>query len=171
MNELAGQPPPGVHVRPGKPTDLGFLEEMLFEAFSWNTGAEPPTFAAFRDHPEFTKLLAGWGRFGDRAVIAEGEQQPVGAAWFRLWTPELHSYGFVDEETPELVIAVASAHRGKAIGRSLLEALISTARADGFPALSLSVSPPNTARQLYESMGFLKVGESGTSWTLRLMLG
>ena len=160
-----------MHLRPGKTTDLGFLEEMLFEAFSWNPGAERPSFAVFRDHPEFTKLLAGWGRLGDRAVIAENEKQPVGAAWFRLWTPQLHSYGFVDEKTPEIVIAVASAYRGRAIGRSLLEALIATARADGFPALSLSVSPLNTARQLYESLGFRKVGESGTSWTLRLLLG
>jgi len=50
----------------------------------------------------------------------------------------------------------------------LLDALVETARADGFPALSLSVSPLNFARQLYESVGFRKVGEYGTSWTLLL---
>jgi ribosomal protein S18 acetylase RimI-like enzyme len=158
-----------VYVRPGKATDLGFLEEMLFEAFFWNV-VERPSMAAFREDPEFMKLLAGWGRPGDRAVIAEEQEQPIGAAWFRLWTPELHSYGFVDAQTPELGIAVAPAYRGKAIGRALLEALITTARADGFPALSLSVSPFNPARHLYESLGFRKVGESGTSWTLRLWL-
>ena len=160
-----------MYVRQGRVTDLGFLEEMLFEAFFWDAAAERPSLAEFSHHPEFTKLLAGWGRLGDRAVIAEELELPIGAAWFRVWTSELHSYGFVDAETPELSIAAASAHRRKAIGRTLLEALIATARADGFPALSLSVSPLNPARQLYESMGFLKIGESGTSWTLRLSLG
>ena len=130
-----------------------------------------PTFSAFREHAEFTKLLADWGRAGDRAVIAEDHGEPVGAAWFRLWTPELHSYGFVDAKTPELVIAVARAHRGKKIGRVLLKELIATARADRFPALSLSVSPLNPSRRWYESSGFRKVGEAGTSWTLQLSLG
>jgi ribosomal protein S18 acetylase RimI-like enzyme len=51
-----------------------------------------------------------------------------------------------------------------------MRALIAAARHDGFAALSLSVSPQNPARTLYESLGFVKVGESGTSWTLRLSL-
>ena len=83
----------------------------------------------------------------------------------------MHSHGFVDAHTPELAIAVASAYRGRAIGRALLEALIATARGDGFPALSLRVSARNRARHLYESLGFRKVGESGTSWTFRLAPG
>ena len=40
----------------------------------------------------------------------------------------------------------------------------------GYPALSLSVAPANAARRLYESEGFRKVGEAGTSWTLLLEL-
>jgi hypothetical protein len=67
-------------------------------------------------------------------------------------------------------MAVRRDHRSKGFGRRLLDALIQTARADGFPALSLSVSPLNCARQLYEFMGFRKIGESGTSWTLLLSL-
>jgi ribosomal protein S18 acetylase RimI-like enzyme len=143
---------------------------MLFEAFFWDPTAARPSFIALHDNPEFTKLLAGWGRPGDRAVIGEEREEQAGAAWFRLWTPELHSYGFVDDTTPELAIAVAPDHRSKGIGRLLLDALIATARVEGFPALSLSVSPFNRARHLYESAGFKKVGESGSSWTLLLRL-
>jgi ribosomal protein S18 acetylase RimI-like enzyme len=72
----------------------------------------------------------------------------------------------VDGETPELGIAVVSAHRSRGVGRVLLRALIEVARRDGHRALSLSVSPANYARVFYESEGFHKVGESGTSWTL-----
>lgn len=150
--------------------DLDFLKEMLFEAFFWDPSTKRPSIASFRDDPEFTKLLAGWKRRGDRAVISEENGVRTGAAWFRLWTPEFHSYGFVDATTPEVAMAVRADYRSKGLGRRLLDALVQTARADGFPALSLSVSPLNSARQLYESIGFRKVGESGTSWTLLLPL-
>jgi ribosomal protein S18 acetylase RimI-like enzyme len=160
-----------VNSRSSNPRDVGFLEQMLFEAFFWNDTTERPAFEEFRKHEEFAKLLAGWGRPGDRAVVAEDQGTLIGAAWFRLWTPECHSYGFVDANTPELAVAITATHRRKTIGRALLEELIATARADGFAALSLSVSPLNPARHLYESLGFQKVGETGTSWTLRLALG
>src|SRR5437870_5953760 len=143
---------------------------MLFEAFFWNATAVRPAFSAFRQHPEFTKLLSGWGRRGDWGAIAEDGGRQLGAAWFRLWTPELHSYGFVDSTTPELGLAVSPTHRRQGIGRALLNALIGRARLEEFPALSLSVDPSNPSRSLYESSGFQRVGESGTSWTLRLPL-
>jgi ribosomal protein S18 acetylase RimI-like enzyme len=72
----------------------------------------------------------------------------------------------VDADTPELGIAVAPAYRDGGVGRGLLRALVEVARRDGHRALSLSVAPTNHARALYESEGFRKVGESGTSWTL-----
>lgn len=155
-------------IRAGGAGDVPFLEAMLFEAFFWDPAPPRPDFAAFRETDEFRKLLAGWGRPGDRALVAEAGGSPFGAAWFRLWTPALHSYGFVDARTPELAVAVAAGRRGQGVGRDLLAALVETARADGCPALSLSVSPENPARRLYESLGFRRVGESGTSWTLAL---
>ena len=158
-------------IRAADAGDLAFLEAMLFEAFFWEPGAARPPFEAFRGDAEFVKLLAGWGRRGDRGLLALEGDAPVGAAWYRLWTPALHSYGFVDARTPELGIAVAAPARGRGLGRRLLRALVERARSDGFPALSLSVSPANPARALYESEGFRRVGESGTSWTLALALG
>jgi ribosomal protein S18 acetylase RimI-like enzyme len=159
-----------VRIRPATTEDIDFLETMLFEAFFWDTTASRPAFSEFRHYPEFTKQLSGWGRHGDRGVIAEDTATPLGAAWFRLWTTELHSYGFVDASTPELGIGVALQHRRKGVGRALLRELVAMARADRFPALSLSVSPFNPVRRLYESVGFHKFAESGTSWTLRLPL-
>ena len=157
-------------IRPAQAHDREFLEAMLWEAFFWNATADRPAFSAFRLLPEFTKLLTGWGRHGDWCAIAEDGGRPLGAAWFRLWTPELHSYGFVDATAPELGLAVSPAHRRQGIGRALMNALIGRARVEGYPALSLSVDPSNPSRSLYESLGFQKVGESGTSWTYRLPL-
>jgi ribosomal protein S18 acetylase RimI-like enzyme len=159
-----------LEIRSAKAEDIGFLKAMLFEAFFWDATTERPTFSAFGRHPEFTKLLSGWGRRGDRGVIAEDDGRRLGAAWFRLWTTELHSYGFVDAATPEIGMAVLPIYRRQGIGRALLKELITRARVDRFPCLSLSVSPVNPARALYESLGFQKVGESGTSWTFQLPL-
>lgn len=153
-------------IRNGTSLDLRFLEEMLFEAFFWNIEAERPPFIEARCRPEFSNLLAGWGRPGDVVLVAEHNGAAAGAAWFRLWTTSVHSYGFVDEETPELGIAVVPGVRGHGIGRSLIRALIEAAGRRHFPGISLSVDPANPARGLYESEGFGKVGEVGTSWTM-----
>ena len=157
-------------IRVGVREDLPFLEQMLFEAFFWNPQQTRPKLRQFVQNPEFRKLLADWGRAGDQAVIAEEEGASTGAAWYRFWTAENHSYGFVDSATPELGIAVRANRRAQGLGRALLRALIASARSEGIQALSLSVDPANFARRLYEAEGFVKIGESGTSWTMRLQL-
>jgi len=162
--------PSAIRLRPGHAEDLTFLKEMLFEAFFWDPRTARPRLADFAANPEFQKLVSGWGRAGDRLVVAECDGRKVGAAWYRLWSPALHSYGFIDERTPELGLAVVAGHRSRGIGRMLMAELIRTARDEGHVGLSLSVSPGNHARSLYESFGFRRVGESGSSWTYLLIL-
>lgn len=152
-------------LRPGTARDLPLLEAMLGEAFLWNV-SDRPTLAELRLRPEFALLFAGWGREGDEALIAECAGVGAGAIWFRLWSAAQHSYGFVNERTPELGLGVAQPFRRQGIARALLRAAIELAARRGYPALSLSVAPENPARRLYESEGFAKVGEEGTSWTL-----
>ena len=66
-------------------------------------------------------------------------------------------YGFVDEQTPELTIAVVPSRRGRGYGAELLTSLLAQAKEDGFGAVSLSVEPDNPALALYERHGFEKV--------------
>jgi Acetyltransferase (GNAT) family len=92
-------------------------------------------------------------------VVAFGDRgEPVGAAWYRLFPPGEPGFGFVDERTPELSLAVIEEARGRGIGTRLLLLLLDRARDDGFQALSLSVEPDNPARRLYERHGFVRVG-------------
>lgn len=56
--------------------------------------------------------------------------------------------------------------RGRGLGRALLRALLEHAQRASIARISLSVSPENFARQLYESLGFRKVGVVGDSWTM-----
>ena len=156
-------------IRSSTKKDLPFLKKMLFEAFFWNPSLSSPEYQDFFKHPEFSKLMSKWGRPDDRAVIAVENDKPIGAAWYRFWTDENHSYGFVDSETPELGIGVVDSFRSKGVGRDLLRELIEVARTEGI-TMSLSVDPANYACKLYGSEGFVKVGESGTSWTLLIYL-
>ena len=157
-------------IRPITTIDLPFLHRMLLEAVYWRPDAVHPTLDDFLRDPQFDKLLKAWGRRGDAAVVAEEAGEKIGAAWFRFWSDYDHSYGYVSQDIPELGVAVACAHRSRGTGRRLLQALIDEATAREIRAISLSVDPANYARRLYESLGFKKVGESGTSWTYQLDL-
>ena len=70
----------------------------------------------------------------------------------------------MDEQTPELTIAVVPSRRGKGAGKELLEALLDRARADGFTAVSLSAEHGQTA--FYERFGFEVVSEEPHAVTM-----
>jgi ribosomal protein S18 acetylase RimI-like enzyme len=161
-----------VNTRPAGPEDAEFLKEMLYEAAAWNPDWPREQVIHALADPMLERYHRGWGRDGDAGVIAEVEGEPVGAAWFRLFTADEPGHGFIDEETPELGIAVMPLHRRKGIGETLLHALMSEARQRGFGALSLSVAVHNRSRRMYERVGFQKVREdAGGSWVMRADLG
>lgn len=141
-------------IRPATPADEPFLWEMLYQSLYVEEGAAPFPREVLR-RPEVARYVEGWGRAGDLGFVAvEGASDiPVGAVWSRL--PEGIDKGFacVDEETPELAVAVLPGHRGRGVGTALLKRLLAEASAL-FPAVCLSVSPENPARRLYERMGF-----------------
>jgi ribosomal protein S18 acetylase RimI-like enzyme len=152
---------PAVLVRRAGPQDVRFLRDMLHHAYYWkerapDTGPGPVAL-----------YVKAWGRRGDTAVIALDKGFPVGAAWYRLFDRERPGYGFVDERTPELAIAVVPNARGKGVGTALLQTLLERARADGYRTISLSVDRANAgAIELYERYGFSRVGEDDDSVTM-----
>jgi len=143
-------------IRRGGRQDVRFLRDMLHHAYYWRErepGEGPGPVSLY---------VKGWGRPGDTAVIAVEGAFPVGAAWYRLFDRERPGYGFVDERTPELAIAVVPSRRGRGIGDALLNALVERARSDGYAALSLSVARDDEALlSFYEKHGFAHVGEDG----------
>ncbi len=159
-----------MQIRNATSEDEPFLRKMMNEAAAWNPDWPHDQILDALSDPIFARYHDGWGRPSDTGVIAEEASEPMGAAWYRLFTADAPGYGFVDERTPELGIAVARAHRRKGVGAALLRALIERARADGMPSLSLSVAPHNRSRMLYQREGFEKVGENGDSWTMCLAL-
>ncbi len=155
-----------VVVRTGGAQDMRFLRDMLHHAYYWKErrpDAGPGPVQLY---------VKAWGRPGDTAVIALVDGFPVGAAWYRLFRATKPGYGFVDERTPELAIAVVPNARGKGVGGALLDALLERARAAGYEAISLSVDRNNTgAIHVYEEHGFERAGETDDSLTMICPLG
>jgi GNAT superfamily N-acetyltransferase len=136
---------------------------MLRHAFYWRAGGTV-------EDASLWQYVAGWGRRGDSAVIALEGGFPVGAAWFRLFSRDEPGFGFVDEETPEVAVAVVPSRRGHGIGSGLLDALIDVAREQGYVGLSLSVANDSPAMHVFEKQGFEKVEQTDGSLTMRLNL-
>jgi GNAT superfamily N-acetyltransferase len=143
-------------LRPVDRHDARFLRDMLRHAYHWRL-AQDPELPVFR-------YVQNWGRRGDAGVIAFEGRNVFGAAWYRLFTTGEPGFAFVDEQTPELTIAVVPSHRGKGTGGELLEALLSRARGDGFAQVSLSAEPGQT--RFYERHGFHEVGRDGGTVTM-----
>ena len=152
-------------IRPAGPQDVPFLRDMLRHAYYWRVDQVSES-----GEPPVQRYVERWGRPGDTALIAIQDFQPVGAAWYRLFKNENAGYGFVDEETPELSIAVVPSRRGSGLGSELLEALLGQARADGYEALSLSVEKDNPAVGLYQRHGFVPVREEDGAVTMKVDL-
>jgi ribosomal protein S18 acetylase RimI-like enzyme len=149
-------------IRPAGPRDVHFMKDMLRHAYYWRAVTVPES-----GEPPVQRYVERWGRPGDTALVAIHDFQPVGAAWYRLFKEDNPGYGFIDEETPELSIAVVPSKRGSGLGSQLLEALMAKARAEGYPAISLSVEKDNPAVSLYERHGFERVREDDGAYTMR----
>lgn len=161
-----------VVVRVTTADDEPFMWEMLYEAVHWSTegaGPKPPP-QELLSEPGLRRYIEGWGKKNDTAVVAlDGKYgEKVGAAWYRLFSADDPGYGFVDEATPEIAIAVALDRRGAGIGSQLLSALMNSARSGGLDALSLGVQKGNHAAiKLYEKNGFVRSRDDGRAWIMK----
>jgi ribosomal protein S18 acetylase RimI-like enzyme/predicted O-methyltransferase YrrM len=154
--------PPRTTVRRATGADEPFLRRMTYAALYVPTG-QPPFPESVLDEPTISHYYRGFGtRPGDVGRVAVSDAgERVGATWVRQLTSEDPGYGFVDDETPELTIAVTVPYRGAGVGSALLADLLAEV-----PRCSLSVDPRNAARALYARFGFEEVGGDGHSVTM-----
>src|SRR3954453_17375651 len=136
--------------------DLRFLRDMLRHAYYWRLDED-------RERPVY-RYVQNWGRAGDAGVIALAGPHPAGAAWYRLFSERAPGFGFVDERTPELTIAVVPARRGHGTGKEMLTALLERARADRSEQISLSAAREQVP--YYEQFGFETVGKNDDAVTM-----
>ncbi len=141
-------------IRPIRKEDEPFLWEMLYEAAHMGEEANLTVQDAM-NHPDLAKYVQNWGLKDDMGFVAIliSSNQPVGAAWLRLLTAENQGYGYVDDQTPELAIAVLPEYRNQGIGSQLLTHLLAAAKAS-YKSISLSTRSSNPAVSLYHKFGW-----------------
>jgi GNAT superfamily N-acetyltransferase len=150
-----------VTVRRGDKLDVPYLRSLLPFAYGWHVAA----FDTF--DISISRYCDAWGRPGDAALIAMEDGHPVGAAWYRLFPEGLKGFGYIDDDTPELTIVVVPTKQGQGIGQQLVAALLERAKADGYPAVSVSVQRGHQDEEFLREAGFEQVGEEGATLTLR----
>jgi GNAT superfamily N-acetyltransferase len=155
-------------LRPAGPDDVVHVRWALYTALAWDPERRLPPLEVTLEHPAAARYHRNWGRHGDLGVVAEAAGRVVGVAYCRLFTEADHGHGYVDEETPEVAVAVREENRGEGLGARLLSALADTAHAVGFERLSLSVAAENPARRLYERLGYREISSDGDG--IRMLL-
>lgn len=148
-----------MEIRPATAEDLPFLRAMLYEAAFWNPDVERWPMDVALGHEQLARYHEGWGRDGDVGFVAVDAGTPVGGVYHRLFTSEDHGHGYIDDDTPELAIGVVPSHRGRGIGRALMEAIAEHGRSSGLARIALSVDPANPAKRLYASLGYVDYGD------------
>jgi ribosomal protein S18 acetylase RimI-like enzyme len=148
-------------IRPLALEDEPFLWQMLYEAAHMTQEDKPVD--AVKNHPDLAKYVRDWGRTTDIGFVAifVNKNQSIGAVWLRLLTGENKGYGYINDATPELAIAVLPEHTGKGVGTQLIAHVLEAAKAL-YPSVSLSVRATNPAKRLYERLGFRVVEGSET---------
>lgn len=117
-------------------------------------------------HEPWSRYLEFDPERGDYGLVARLHGWPVGVVWVRFF----RGYGFVAEDIPELIISVGASNQGRGVGRILLDEMISHARGQRWPGISLSVEDSNPSRRLYERHGFNYVSDAMTPGTMLLDL-
>ncbi len=147
--------------------EIDFLSTTVYIAH-YPTRSPIPNATIARHMSHVSCWVDQWGRKGDMALIAHRDDRFLGAACYRLFSNHDRVAGFLDEQTPVLLLAVLPQYRGQGIGRSLLITLMKRARDASFSGLSLAVAIHNPAIKLYEDVGFHSVQiieDLATMWT------
>lgn len=154
-------------IRSIEETEYSFLLRMLYESI-YIEAKNKPAMKQLLSTDSWKKYYVDWGRQGDKALIAiDADRIPCGAVWYRLFNNNEHGYGFVNDCTPELGIAIEQNCRGMGLGKRLMCAIMLDAKNNGFEALSLSVDAKNTnAVKLYHKLGFEEVDRDDTSYIM-----
>ena len=139
--------------------------QMLYYAIYVPPETEPPPLAIIK-LPEIRQYATNFGnRDGDMGILAFENDSIIGMSWIRL----IHGYGYVDDETPELTIAIIPESRGKGVGTMMLRQLMQDA-SPHYSKISLSVQLTNPAYKLYQRIGFTDYRVNDTSVTMVLKL-
>lgn len=148
-----------------KHSDYPFLREMLYQSIFVPQGVNPFD-KSIIDNPEISKYIENWNEDEDYGIVICNEELSVGAIWARLFTNQNKGYGYVNDHTPELGMALFENYRNLGLGSKLMEKFLELSKDLGYESISLSVDKRSPAFRFYERFGFAVVDELETAYTM-----
>lgn len=140
-------------------SESSILEDFLFSALFIPKG-QPALDKSIIKSPELNKYIKNWGKNkSDIAIKATFKNETIALIWGRKFKENSPGFGYIDDYTPELSIAVLSPYRNKGIGTELIKKITESYRKIGCQKISLSVHKLNPAYGLYIRNGFTAVRE------------
>lgn len=153
-------------IREVKHKEIGFLREMLYVALYVPEG-QPSFPKSVLDKPDISKYIDNWGILqNDLALVALIDNELIGAIWGRTFSSPNAGFGFIDENTPEISMAVKEKYRNQGIGTKLIDEISKIYFSKGIESISLSVDKRNRAKSLYVRKGFIFVGDKNAAVTM-----
>jgi ribosomal protein S18 acetylase RimI-like enzyme len=146
--------------------NIPFMKKMLYEAVFWRENPNKPSLKEAIELPRVKEAIDGFGKGTDYGAVALKDSISVGAAWFRLYNQEKYIRGYIDDQTPVLVIAVDEQSRKIGVATKLLRWLIEDMKNTEYERLSLCVTKDNHALKLYEKVGFEVYQDIGDSYIM-----
>lgn len=132
---------------------------------------ESPFPKSILDNPDISKYIDHWGTLpNDLALVAVFNEKLIGSIWGRTFNGLNPGYGFIDENTPEISMAVKKEFRNQGIGTKLIDEISKKYFLKGIKSISLSVDKRNRAESFYTRKGFIAVADKGTAVTMKKIL-
>lgn len=136
------------------------VEHDRLPIFMYNAVIHPEdklleTDVVYEEH--YHKYIKDFGREGDFALVCEDDGRVSGIIWVRLFKEEDKSFGFVDENTPELTLSVLAGYNEQAIGKELIELLMNELKIRGVKQVSTSICENHEIFDVYTLVGFKEV--------------
>ncbi len=157
-------------IREIKHKEIDFLRESLYMALYVPEG-QPPFPKSVLDNPDIAKYIDHWGTLpNDLALVAVLNDELIGAIWGRTFSSHKAGYGFIDENTPEICMAVKEKFRNQGIGTKLIDEISKIYFSKGIKSISLSVDKLNRAKSFYVRKGFILAEDKGADATMKKVL-
>ncbi len=148
------------------PEDEPIIREIFYQAIFVPEGEDPyPKNIIYL--PELRKYHENWDVRKDFGLLAFKNKTVIGAIYGRFLHGDNKGYGYIDDDIPELSMAVMPGHRNQGIGTVLLNKFFELAKRKGHKSISLSVDKRNPAVRLYERTGFKVVRSNEVDLIMR----
>ncbi len=145
-------------IRPIQNEELHLLEDFLYGAiFQRDTEHPLPREVIFE--PALYVYIENFGKADDHCLVAESDNQVIGAVWVRILGGSVKGFGHIDSRTPEFAISVKKGYQKLGIGTALMNAMLDLLKAKGYEKTSLAVQKDNYAVKMYLAVGFSIIDE------------